>query len=190
MLSPEYPIRTERLSLRPYEPDDFVAALDYWSRDDLTRYLYLPSFDWETFEPRMDELMQRTRLEAEGDVLTLAIVPDGVEYVVGDVTLMWHSDLHKSGEIGFMLHSEHQGKGYAREASVPLLRMGFEQLGLHRIAGRLDGRNTASAKVLAGLGMRQEAHLVENEWVKGEWTDEIVYAMLESEWLSAGRPDA
>jgi RimJ/RimL family protein N-acetyltransferase len=62
--------------------------------------------------------------------------------------------------------------------------MGFEQLGLHRIAGRLDGRNTASAKVLAGLGMRQEAHLVENERVKGEWTDEIVYAMLASEWTA------
>jgi RimJ/RimL family protein N-acetyltransferase len=182
VLSPDYPIKTERLNLRPYQPDDFVAALEYWSRDDLTRYLYLPSFDGESFRPRLEELMKRTRLDAEGDVLTLAIVPDGVDHVVGDVTLMWHSDVHKAGEIGFMLHSDYQGRGYAREASVPLLRMGFEQLGLHRIAGRLDGRNTASARVLAGLGMRQEAHLVENEWVKGEWTDEIIYAMLRSEW--------
>ncbi len=55
-------------------------------------------------------------------------------------------------------------------------------MGLHRIAGRLDGRNAASAAVLRSLGMRQEAHLVENEWVKGEWTDEIVYAMLRTEW--------
>lgn len=184
MLTPEYPIRTERLNLRPYEPADFEAALEYWSRDDLTRYLYLPSFDRETFVPRLEELMKRTRLDAEGDVLTLAVVPDSVGHVVGDVTLMWHSELHRSGEIGFMLHSDHQGKGYAHEASIPLLRMGFEQLGLHRIAGRLDGRNTPSAKVLAGLGLRQEAHLVENEWVKGEWTDEIVYAMLESEWTA------
>jgi RimJ/RimL family protein N-acetyltransferase len=170
------------MSLRPYEPGDFIAALDYWSRDDLTRYLYLSSFDAETFGPRLDELMERTQLVGEGDVLTLAIVPDDVEYVVGDVTLMWHSEVHKAGEIGFMLHSDYQGRGYAREASIPLLRMGFEQLDLHRIAGRLDGRNEASAKVLAGLGMRREAHLVENEWVKGEWTDEVVFAMLQSEW--------
>jgi RimJ/RimL family protein N-acetyltransferase len=182
VLKPDYPIKTERLSLRPYEQDDFAAALDYWSRDDLTRYLYLPSFDRQTFEPRMAELMERTQLEAEGDVITLAIVPDDVGYVVGDVTLMWHSEVHQAGEIGFMLHSAHQGKGYAREASVPLLRLGFEQLDLHRIAGRLDGRNEASAKVLAGLGMRREAHLLENEWIKGEWTDEIVYAMLQDEW--------
>ena len=63
-----------------------------------------------------------------------------------------------------------------------MLRIGFEELGLHRIAGRLDARNEASARVLERLGMRREAHLVENEFVKGEWTDELVYAMLEQEW--------
>jgi RimJ/RimL family protein N-acetyltransferase len=36
--------------------------------------------------------------------------------------------------------------------------------------------------VLEHLGMRREAHFVQNEFVKGEWTDEVVYAMLEDEW--------
>jgi len=66
-----------------------------------------------------------------------------------------------------------------------MLRLGFEGLGLHRITGRLDGRNAASARVLERLGMRREAHLVENELVKGEWTDEVVYAMLDREWRAA-----
>ena len=178
----DYPIRTERLSLRPYQREDFDDALTYWSRDDVTRFLYLPTYDEESFVERFDDLMKRTRLDAEGDVLTLAIVPDGVERVVGDVTLFWHSEIHRGGEIGFIVHPDHQGKGYAREASVPLLRLGFEQMDLHRIVGRLDGRNEASSRVLAALGMRREAHLVENEWIKGEWTDELVYAMLQSEW--------
>jgi RimJ/RimL family protein N-acetyltransferase len=30
--------------------------------------------------------------------------------------------------------------------------------------------------------MRREAHLVENEWVKGEWQSELVYAILAREW--------
>jgi RimJ/RimL family protein N-acetyltransferase len=30
--------------------------------------------------------------------------------------------------------------------------------------------------------MRLEAHLVENEWVKGEWQSELDYALLASEW--------
>ena len=50
---------------------------------------------------------------------------------------------------------------------------------------RLDARNTASAKVLERLGMVREAHLRENEFVKGEWTDEVDYAILEDEWRAA-----
>ena len=61
--------------------------------------------------------------------------------------------------------------GYAFEASQAMLRLGFQGLGLHRIAGRLDSRNTSSARLLERLGMRREAHFVENEHVKGEWVD-------------------
>ena len=60
--------------------------------------------------------------------------------------------------------------------------MGFQTLGLHRIVARCDARNDASARVMERLGMRREAHLVENEMVKGEWTDELVYALLDREW--------
>jgi RimJ/RimL family protein N-acetyltransferase len=187
VLTPDYPIRTERLTLRPYEPDDFDAALTYWSRADVTRFLYLEAFTTETFVERLGLLMGRTELNSEGDVLTLAIVPDGVDRVVGDVTLFWRSAEHQTGEIGFILDPEHQRNGYAREAATALLELGFEQMKLHRIVGRLDGRNAASAAVLRGLGMRQEAHLIENEWVKGEWTDEIVFALLREEWLGRER---
>ena len=60
--------------------------------------------------------------------------------------------------------------------------MGFDELGLHRIEGRIDARNTPSARVLERLGMRREAHFVQNEFIKGEWTDEVVYAVLAAEW--------
>ena len=65
-----------------------------------------------------------------------------------------------------------------------MLRLGFEHYRLHRIIGRIDARNTPSARVLERLGMRREAHFVRNEFIKGEWTDEVVYAMLEDEWQS------
>jgi RimJ/RimL family protein N-acetyltransferase len=65
-----------------------------------------------------------------------------------------------------------------------MLHLGFVDLGLHRILGRLDARNAASANVLERLGMRREAHILENEFVKGEWTDELLYAMLAREWIA------
>ena len=60
-------------------------------------------------------------------------------------------------------------------------------MGLHRVIGRLEPRNVASARVLEKLGLRREAHLVENEWIKGEWQSELVYAILDREWRAYSR---
>ena len=86
-----------------------------------------------------------------------------------------------------MLKPEFTGHGYATEMAAEMLRIGFDELGLHRVVGRLDARNDASARVLERLGMRREALLVDNEWVKGEWTSELDYALLADEWALSGQ---
>ena len=189
MLSPEYPIETERLLLRPYTIADHDDALSYNSIPELHRYLYWEAFTQETFGARLETLVGRTELKQADDVITLAVVPRELGRAVGDVTLIWRSEEHRQAEIGFIFHPDHQGKGYATEASRVLLELAFDGLGAHRVYGRLDPRNTASAAVLKRLGMRLEAHLVENEFVKGEWTSEAIYALLEREWRAASGSD-
>ena len=68
--------------------------------------------------------------------------------------------------------------------STRLLRaaVSSSDVGLHRVIGRTEARNVGSARTLEKLGMRREAHLVENEWVRGEWQSELVYAILDREW--------
>lgn len=51
--------------------------------------------------------------------------------------------------------------------------------------GRVEARNVASARVLEKLGMRREAHLFENDLVKGEWPSELLYAIIDREWRSS-----
>ena len=102
--------------------------------------------------------------------------------VIGDATLFLLSAEHRQGEIGFLFHPDHHGRGYATEAAELLLQLAFEEFTLHRVIGRLEPRNEASVRVLERLGMRREAHFVENEFVKGEWQSELVYALLEREW--------
>jgi RimJ/RimL family protein N-acetyltransferase len=65
-----------------------------------------------------------------------------------------------------------------------MLGFAFETLGVHRVYGCVEPRNIGSARVLEKLGMRREAHLIENEWVKGEWQSEAIYALLASEWAA------
>ncbi|MFB3738758.1 MAG: GNAT family N-acetyltransferase [Candidatus Velamenicoccus archaeovorus] len=180
----EGPIETERLVLRPFRPDDLAALHAMHSRPDVARWTY-----WEPrSEDQVRELLGRkltsTRLRSEGDVLALAAVLKRTDLVVGDLILYLASAEHQTGEIGFIVHPDHQGRGFATEAARELVRIAFEEAELHRVIGRVEARNVASARVLEKLGMRREAHLVENELVKGEWQSELIYAMLDREWAA------
>jgi RimJ/RimL family protein N-acetyltransferase len=184
---PTLPIETERLSLRLFTDADVDAVLDIRSRPDVVRYLYEGPATREEARDVVERMKRRTGLRAEGDVIGLAMAPRAGGPMVGDCILAWTSEQHRQGEIGWIVHPDHQGRGYATEVGRVLLRMGFDGAGMHRIVGRLEARNAASARVLEKLGMRREAHLVENEYVKGEWQSEIVYAILEREWNASMR---
>ena len=88
----------------------------------------------------------------------------------------------RTAEIGWILAPGAQGHGYATEAARLLLALAFDELGLHRVYAELDPRNTGSVRICERLGMRHEAHHIEHMWLKGEWTDTGVYALLEREW--------
>lgn len=124
----------------------------------------------------------RQVLEAEGEALMLGVELTATGELVGDVLLMWRSAEHRGGEIGYVFHPAHSGHGYATEAAHRLLHVAFDDLCLHRVVARVDADNHRSARLAVRLGMRQEAHLVQNEWFKGRWSDELDFAMLEHEW--------
>jgi RimJ/RimL family protein N-acetyltransferase len=176
------PIETDRLTLRRYVENDYDDLLKLQSNPDVTRFLL---YDVRTPEQVKEALTGRLTdvpMDTDGQALTVAVVLRDTGQHLGEVTLFMNSVEHRTGEIGYVFHPESHGHGYAAEASVELLRLGFEELGLHRIIARLDARNTGSVKLLERLGLRQEAHFVQNEYLKGEWTDELVFAMLYSEW--------
>jgi RimJ/RimL family protein N-acetyltransferase len=187
VFAPDYPIRTDRLTLRPFTEDDFDASYAIHSNVDVVRYLYWEPRDRDGTRELLKERLSMVRIDNEGDRLSLAIDRNDTGAMIGQASLMFRSAEHNQGEIGYILHPDHYGQGFATEVAVTLLRLGFDGLKAHRMIGRCDGRNTASARVLAKAGMRQEAHLRENEFVKGEWTDELVYALLATEWQKATR---
>jgi RimJ/RimL family protein N-acetyltransferase len=180
VLKPDYPIKTARLVLRRFTESDLDALHSYHSLPEVARFLLWEARTREESAQSLKFRIDHPTIEKEGDGVVFAVEHDGD--LVGEVNLRWLSAEHGSGELGFIFDPRHHGHGYAREAAAEVLRMGFEQLGLHRIIGRADARNTASAKLMERLGMRREAHFVQNEIVKGEWADEVVYAMLADEW--------
>ena len=170
-------IATARLRLRALTLDDVGALHAIHSRDDVVRWLF-----WDV----QDEDVVHASIEAY-----IAIPPESgvVLAIERDGELIGRANLaigeHRQGELGFIVHPDHQGQGYATEAAEAMLELAFETYDLHRVAGSVEPRNMASVRVLERLGMRKEAHLIENAWVKGEWSSEAIYAILAREWREA-----
>ena len=179
---PAYPLLTERLLLRPYRPDDLEALLDLFGRADVSRYLLWEPMDLEAAAALLGRRLTGSRIAKEGDGILLVVTERASDRFVGEVMLRLTSASSLQGEIGWSIHPDMQGRGYATEAAREMLRLGFEGLGLHRIMADSDPRNAASIKVMEKLGMRREAHHVDSMFLKGEWVGAVVGAMLESEW--------
>jgi RimJ/RimL family protein N-acetyltransferase len=173
--------------MRPYRREDLDDLHAIQADPGVARFLYWEPRDRAATGADLDLKLAESAIDGVGDRLSLAVVWRAVDRLVGGVTLRWLSQEDGTGEIGYVFHPGFGGRGLATEAASAILRLGFKApndggLGLHRVIGRLDARNTPSARLLERLGMRCEAHFVENEFVKGEWTDEVVYAILHREW--------
>jgi RimJ/RimL family protein N-acetyltransferase len=182
LFRPIWPVHTERLLLRPFQDDDLQALYTMQSDEAVVRYLYHDARSLDEVRSVLARKIARVAVEGEGDGLSAAVVLRDTGELVADISLWVVSEAHQQGELGFVVHPAHQRRGYATEAARPMLDFAFGTMGLHRVIGRTEARNVSSARVLEKLGMRREAHLMENEWVKGEWQSELVYAVLAAEW--------
>jgi RimJ/RimL family protein N-acetyltransferase len=176
------PIVTERLTLRLMTHDDLDDLLAYKSREDVCRYLLYEPLTREQLEPKIAGWGAATRMAAEHDYLQ-PVIQLG-DRVIGDMYLTIASVENRGAEIGWTLHPDFQGKGYASEAATAMLDLAFGELGMHRVRAELDPRNTASIALCRRLGMREEAHLVRDLMFRGDWADTGVYAILEEEWAA------
>lgn len=181
MLNPDYPVRTERLLLRPTTLADLDAIHAYKSQPEVCRYLPYQPMSRETVAARLAGDWSRTALTEPGQALNLGVEHQASGQLIGDVVLFWRSAPNRTGEIGYVFSPDAKGQGYATEAARALLRLAFTDLGLHRVFAELDRRNGASAALLERLGMRREALFRQDVWFKDEWSDTLVYAMLAEE---------
>jgi aminoglycoside 6'-N-acetyltransferase len=174
-----------RVALRRFHPDDLATFVAYRSCERVARFQ-----SWAAPYPRDEgerfiQEIAKAHPDTPGEWFQFAVVLRSAGQLIGDCAAMPHADDPRQCDIGFTISPEHQGHGYATEAVRLLLTYLFRERGKHRIAAYCDPRNAASVALLDRLGMRREGHLRESTWAKGEWTDDLVYALLPDDWQSA-----
>lgn len=180
---PDYPIETERLRLRPFNRGDVDAVFSYRSRKDVAEFLFDQPMNHEECAEAVRARTTQVAFTGEGDKILLAVERREDDRLIGEVSLIWRSVADQQAEVGYILHPDGQGRGLATEAATALLGFAFEVAGMHRVYARCDARNAASARVMERLGMRQEAHFREHAHFKGQWDEELFFAILDREWF-------
>ncbi|RSM90451.1 N-acetyltransferase [Kibdelosporangium aridum] len=170
-------LTTDRLAIRPFLPDDAAAFAAYRSDAEVARYQ-----SWDTPLSLEDAAATVAGYGAGDPTMTgwyqWAIARDGL--LIGDIGVHTHEN-RMQAEIGFTIAAAEQGKGYGCEAVGRMVEYLFGDRGLHRISAECDARNAASARLLRKVGFQQEGLLRRNTWIKGEWTDDLLFGLLASD---------
>ncbi len=179
------PIVTARLEIRDFIPEDRSALHEYASDPRVTQYLWWGPFS----EIETLQFLERTGRDAKMPPranFELAVVDREHGRVIGGCEFLSRRAIYQEYEIGYFFRPEAWGRGIATETVRALLGFGFRSIGAHRIYALVDPENTASQRLLARIGFRLEGHLRKDAFIRGEWRDSLVYAILADEWPSDG----
>jgi RimJ/RimL family protein N-acetyltransferase len=173
-------LQTERLNLREFLLTDFDAVHSYASDPLVTRYT---SFGPNTPEDTHDFL---TRTITANDAtprrsFVFGIVDRASGQLFGSGGVESCDDTGRHFALGYCLHRDWWGRGFGSEAATALTEFGFEQLKAHRLWAHVFVGNVASARILEGLGFRQEGIALQGVYARNTWHDVITYARLRSE---------
>jgi len=174
-------ITTDRLLLRRFRAADAPVLAGYRSDPEVARYQ-----SWDAPFPLLRaETAVANFMAADPDKpgwFQYAIERIADKALIGDVAVHLHDNLMQA-EIGFTLATDFQGQGYATEAVRAVLDRLFRLQGLHKVTGECDARNLRSAGLLERVGFTREGRLRQQTFIKGEWTDDLIYGLLATEWL-------
>jgi ribosomal-protein-alanine N-acetyltransferase len=171
---------TPRLRLREFTEMDFLALREIDSRVKMHTFEREPPGVEETRQS-LDTYIHEA-MEVPRTTYRLAITIRPQDSVRGIVKLARQWEAIREWEVGWAVHPDEWGRGYATEAAWHVMDWGFRELNIHRIVAFCHASNTTSVRVMEKLGMHQDGVLRETRWLHGEWWDEYVYAVLEKEW--------
>ena len=180
-------LTTKRLVLREFAEDDANSVLEYHSIPEFSRY-----YPWtdRTIDDEIEfvGMFIGWQQEQPRTKFQLAAVLKESGELIGSCGLRMERSDSTEGEIGYGMSPTYWGKGYATEAASEMVRLGFEEFGLHRISAQCIADNVASVRVLEKVGLLEEGRRREAEWMKGRWWDTLVFGILEKEWRARPRP--
>lgn len=165
-------IETERLLLRPAHESDLGAIHAILS--DARAMAYWSTAPYQTVEQSRDWLAAMIATDPEL----------GEDFIIEhEGRVIGKAGCYRFPDVGYILHPDSWGRGFAREALSAAISRAFAIHCLPSLRADVDPRNGASLKLLQRLGFRETSR-EKNTWhVAGEWCDSVYLALDRGDWL-------
>ena len=168
-------IKTERLLLRPFTPEDLEAVCQYTLDRENTRYtIWLPHRDRAETARYLETAAEDWRRDPPLSY-EFAVTLDGT--VIGGVSVALTED-RTAAELGWIINRRYWKRGYATEAALAARDFALRELKLRRLFAHCDAQNRDSYRLMERLGLKLEddtgARTYEDT---GETARELTYAM-------------
>ena len=169
-------LETSRLTLRPVITEDWPVVLEIQSNKELQRHVK-EILDIEAIKAMYNELLEPWQAEDNQWTMFVAI-EKATGQPVGGFSLRIVSQYHSNAEIGYIVLTNQQNKGFASEGALAVKNYIFDQLNIRRIEAICNVDNVASWKIMEKIGLQREALQHSNYRIYDTWYDSVIYAAL------------
>ena len=174
-------IITERLIIRRPKESDLKDFLVY--RNDVMNLRFQPI---KPINENCALTLLKKQMIINEDINTglvmFAIELKSEKRMIGEVAIYISSDNKSNGDLGWSIHKDYQGNGYAIEAAKVLLDYAFKHRNLQRVTATCVSINKASFMLMKHLAMHREVNRTNSQFINGIRYDEHLYTISFEEW--------
>ncbi|MET7278692.1 GNAT family protein [Kribbella sp. NPDC005582] len=177
------PLNGRLTVLREFRADDLDDYAAICGDDRVTDWMAFDSYDRAKAIEVLNGIIERSARPDRSDYM-LAVTRRDDDHVIGFARIAPGTPARApwSAKLGYAVHADHWGRGYATDAARVMLGFAFGTLRVHRVTAAIGPENEASIAVVKRIGFSFEGHLRDHVFTNGAWRDSLLYSILETEY--------
>lgn len=172
----------QTVTLRELRSSDAASLFQLLTTEEVSRFISPPPTSVEGFEKFIAwTLRQRTA----GTYTCFAVTLKGYDTAIGIFQIRELEAGFGTAEWGFAIGSAFWGTGVFQEGANLVLEFAFETLGVRRLEARAAVKNGRGNGALVKVGAVQECVLRGSFLRNGQYLDQVLYSILDSDWRAS-----
>jgi RimJ/RimL family protein N-acetyltransferase len=172
-------LRGRQVVLRELRASDAPSLFALLTTEEVSRFISPPPSTVEGFERFISWTL---RQRAAGTYACFAVTVVGYDTAIGIFQVRSMEPGFETAEWGFAIGSAFWGTGLFQEGAGLVLDFAFDTIGVHRLEARAAVKNGRGNGALQKLGAVQECRLRNSFLKDGQYIDQVLYAMLDTDW--------